>query len=432
MAGHSDAFPTHIPFRTAKKPTAVAWGVLGLLMVIGVVAFFMGDHERRWLALQFNWLFWSSVAVGMAMMSVAFHVTNARWAWSIRRFSLGGVAFLPASFLLLIVVLFGGSHTYFHHWLEVPADDVILQAKLGWLNLPFLKARLILGVALLFGILLWFAYLALRPDVYGVKKGNEGLYARMTSGWRGAPAEVKRSHGRMMVLAPIAGLLFAVLWGMVAIDLVMSMDPHFYSTMFPVAFFVSAFHSGIAMTAILVTVFRKQLGLEAYITGRQYHDLGKMVFAFAVFWMYINWSQYVVIWYGLLPWEQAFYVKRFEAPFTPLAQAVPLLIFVIPFLALFTRAPKKVPGVLSGVAAIILLGHWLERFMISVPSVWTHENLPMGFPEIGMGLGFAGLFFACYFWYASRFPLLPSPMFLAAADPATVELSATATRPARA
>lgn len=423
MAGHSDSFPTHIPFRTARRPSAVVWGVLGLLVIVGVAAFATGDHERRWLSLQFNWLFWSSVAVGMAMISIAFHITNARWAWSIRRFTLGGAAFLPVSFLLLLPVLFGGYEVYFHHWLHPEPGDVIVESKLGYLNLPFLQGRILLGVAMLYAMLIWFAYLALRPDVYGAKNGNESLYARLTKGWRGVGEEVRRSKDMMTVIAPITGILFALLWGMVAIDLVMSMDPHFYSTMFPVAFFVSAFHSGVAMTAIMVTIFRKQLRLEEFITGRQYHDLGKMVFAFAVFWMYINWSQYVVIWYGLLPWEQKYFAVRFAAPFTDVAKAVPLLVFAVPFLTLFTRAPKKVPGVLAGVAGIILLGHWLERFMIAVPAVWTEkDHLPLGFTEVGTGLGFLGLFVACYLWYASRFPLLPSPATLAATDPATVEI----------
>jgi hypothetical protein len=196
--------------------------------------------------------------------------------------------------------------------------------------------------------------------------------------------------------------------------------------MFPVAFFWTGFHGGVAAVAIAVALLRKPLGLTRFITPRQFHDLGKLVFAFSVFWMYLNWSQYVVIWYGLLPWEQEWFVHRFSEPFTIFAQLVPILVFVIPFLGLLARPPKMVPGVLAFFAGMILVGHWLERFMLIVPSFWEEEatHFPLGFTEIGIGLGFLGVFVACYLWYARSYPLLPSPASLAAEESAIVAVPA--------
>jgi hypothetical protein len=433
---HGTSLPDAIPFRTLGPLPSIAKLAIGVLVLIGVAAAgvaALGDHPARfWDALLFNWLFWSSLAMGMVMFAVALNITSADWAWSVRRFALGGVAFLPVSLLLLIPVFFGSEH-YFHHWLPVVRGeyhDLIVENKAAWLNLPFMITRDFIAVIVLYSLAIWFAYLALRPDVYGVN-GNRHrpLYDRMTRGWRGVQEEVLHSKRRMTILAPILAILFAFLWGMIGIDLAMTLEPHWFSTMFPVAFFVTAFHGGIAATAVIVTLLRRYLRLEDFITTRQYHDLGKLVFALAVFWMYINWSQYIVIWYGLLPHEQEWFVHRFVGDFGVITRAVVVLVFVLPFFGLLTRPPKQVPGVLTFFACLILIGHWLERFLLVVPSLWEGVGFPLGFTEIGMGLGFLGLFVACYAWFAGTFPLLPSPASLAAEESAVVAVPATATEP---
>jgi hypothetical protein len=426
--------PSAIPFRTLPRLSGAVLGILAVLVVIGIAAALLGaggaEPARVWHALLFNWLFWSSLAMGMVIFAVALHLTNAHWAWSIRRIALGGAAFLPISYVLLIVVLFGYEH-YFHHWLH-PEGDPVLEAKQAWLNLPGLVARDLITVAILYGLALAFLYYNVRPDVYGAgEERHRSLYGRITSGWRGVPEEAQRSRHILNRISPVLALLYAVIWGIVAIDLAMSLEPHWFSTMFPVAFFWTGFHGGVAATAIAATLLRSRLHLQDFITPRQYHDLGKLVFAFSVFWMYLNWSQYVVIWYGLLPWEQEWFVHRFTEPFTPVAQAVVILVFVIPFFGLLTRPPKQVPAILAGFAGLILLGHWLERYLLIVPSLWESEEhgLPLGLLEVGIGLGFAGLFLAAYLWYARSFPLLPSPATLAATDSPVVAVPATATEP---
>lgn len=409
-----------------------------MLVVLGLIGAFLAhgyadDHGRVWRAILFNWLFWSSLAMGMVMLAVAFHLTNAQWAWSIRRFALGGVAFLPMSLILLVPVFFGSEH-YFHHWLHVEGDPVI-DAKRAWLSLPGMIARDFIGLLILYGLSIAFAYRSLRPDVYGAGRDDHqrSWYKRLTAkNWLGVTEEAALSRRKMNVLGVVLGVAYAVIWGMIGIDLAMTLLPHWFSTMFPVAFFMAAFHAGICGMVILVTVFRRRLGLEEYITVRQYHDMGKLVFAFAVFWMYLNWSQYVVIWYGLLPHEQEWFVLRFNAPFTRLSQAVPLLIFVIPFFGLLTRPPKKVPAILATFAGIILIGNWIERFMIVTPSIYEGKTLPFGIPEVLVGLGFMGLFLACYLWFIRTFPVLPSPVSLAAMGSPIVTLPAPTTATATA
>jgi hypothetical protein len=428
---HDSPIPHAIPYRTLGPLSGTVKGLIAVLVLVGAVAAFLGASaapERLWQGLLFNWLFWSSLALGMVMFAVALHLTAADWAWSIQRFALAGVAFLPVSFILLAVV-FLGSETYFHHWLHPYEYDPIIEAKRVWLTLPTLIARDYIAIAILYSLAIAFAYFSLRPDVYGVQGDRRrGIFDRLTRNWRGVEVEASRSITVRNYMGPVMGISFALIWGMIGIDLAMTMDPHFFSTMFPVAFFWVAFHGGVAATAIAVTFLRKPIGISEFVTARQWHDLGKLVFAFSVFWMYLNWSQYIVIWYGLLPWEQPYFVYRFAEPFGAITASIIILCFVLPFFGLLTRPPKKIPEVLSFFAALILVGHWLERFIITVPSIWEGEGLPLGLPEIGIGLGFLGLFLACYLWFVQTFPMLPSPASLAARDSAVVTVPVGAER----
>jgi hypothetical protein len=297
----------------------------------------------------------------------------------------------------------------------------VLKAKEAWLNPSGMLVRDVVALLVLYGMMTWFALLMLRPDLH--EAPGPGIYRTISgSGWRGVTEEAQRSRRIGMRLAPITAILFALLWGIIGIDQAMTMLPHWYSTMFPVTFLVSAFHSALAMVAILAVLARRQCRLEDYIGGQQFHDLGKLIFAYAVFWMYVNWSQYVVTWYGLLPHEQAFFVPRFKPPFSIITMVMVGCVFVFPFLSLLPRAPKMVPGVLAGVAGVILVGHWLERYLITVPSVWEHAEAPLGLTEIGISLGFAGLFFASVAWFLGTFPVLPSPASLATIPTPTIEV----------
>jgi hypothetical protein len=441
MAAHNDSYPSSLPLRMAGPsalPSLVglALGLLGLVVFVLMV---MNEETapRAWNAFHFNWMFWSSVAIGMVIFAVALHLTNARWAWSIKRFPLGGVAFLPVSLILFPIMLFGGRHTYFHHWLPHESDghvvnpmagDAILEAKAGWLNFPFLFGRDMIALLVLFGLATLFAYHQLRPDVHGLERaGRRGWpYSWLGRGITGDINVVAAdSYRRNQKIGVFTALAFAFLWGLIAIDIGMTTLPHFFSTMFPVAFFISAFHSALAMTIVMVVIHRRSLRLHEWITDRQFHDIGKLLFAFAVFWMYINWSQYVVIWYGLLPHEQEYFIRKFNAPFGPVVIAAVMMIFVVPFFGLLPRSIKKMPEILAGFAVLVLLGHWLERFLLVTPNIFdTPKALPLGLVEIALALGFGGLFVACYTWFLRTFPVLPSPVSLAAVPTGLVNVGA--------
>ena len=192
--------------------------LIGAFIVVGLLSFLMRwrqDPQAAWISYITNWLYFTSVSAGGLLLAIATWITKAKWNWSIRRISQSFVAFLPLSFLLMIPML-GLGESYFP-WIEMMADDIVVQNKSAYLNMPFLVARNVLGLALLFGVALYFVYLALRPDMglsaqQMLAKGerSEAWRARLTRGWMGQEREEVRSYKRMTVIAPAFVIIYAV------------------------------------------------------------------------------------------------------------------------------------------------------------------------------------------------------------------------------
>ncbi|MFW5952009.1 MAG: hypothetical protein ACOCVZ_07850, partial [Gemmatimonadota bacterium] len=167
------------------------------------------------------------------------------------------------------------------------------------------------------------------------------------------------------------------------------------------------FLGGIAATAIATLFYRRQLDLHEYIEGNNLHDLGKLFFAFSVFWAYLFWSQYIVIWYGNLPHEQIFLVNRLQPPYRTLSIVVFFALFALPFFALLGVKPKKTPGIMATVAGLSLLGLWLERYILIYPTLYPDvDTVLFGLPEVGVALAMLGLLVASLAWFGARFPML--------------------------
>lgn len=378
------------------------------LVVVGGAAFVaaaVADPARAWRAYLFNWLYFGSMAQGAVMLAVAVTLTRGMWARPVRRIALGFVAFLPIWYVLLFPLLSQPEHIF--HWY----GEELHGAKAAYLNLPFLSARNIFLLAAMVGLSLYFAYWALRPDA-GMLLGEapprlRGLYARLARGWRGEAAEEERAHRRLLVTGPILALTWAVATSVVAFDFVQSQDPHWFSTLIGAYFFMAGFLGGISVTIVFTVVYRGRLGLDRVILPPQFHDLGKLQFAFCVFWAYLFWSQFIVIWYGLLPWEQSFLVERLGPPFDGISMLVFFSVFVLPFFGLLGATPKRTPQILVVFAALVLFGLWLERYILVYPSFYARAEIaPLGWQEAGTMLGFAGLFIAAAVAFATFFPVV--------------------------
>jgi hypothetical protein len=277
--------------------------------------------------------------------------------------------------------------------------------------MPFLVSRQLVTLAVMFVLSLVFAYWSLRPDIGLARDATtgrlRGLYDRMTTNWRGQEVEEAIAHKRLAVLGPILCLTYAVTMSIIVYDWVMSLEPEWFSTLLGPYFFMAAFLGGIALTAVTTVVYTKVLGVrDTVVQPSQFHDLGKLTFAFCVFWAYLFFSQFIVIWYGLLPVEQSFVIHRFTAPYKYVALAVFAGLWVLPFFGLLAVKPKKTPHILATFGCIILTALWLERYMLVYPSLHMGvDNLPLGWQEIGIALLFAGLLITAMMAFATRFPL---------------------------
>jgi hypothetical protein len=398
---------TELPARRIEGAPAGLRSALAALLLIGAAAFVLAlavNAERAWRAYYINWLFFLSIAQGGFMLAVVTSIAKGIWSRPVRRIALAHVAFLPVAFLAVLPILFiGEDHIW--PWIEPP-----LPGKEVWLNLPFLRARTLLGLALLFGISLVFAYWALRPDL-GLMRDRvpphlRSMYERFTRNWRGQEVEELQAHRRLTVLAPATALIYAFIMGMIAWDFAMSLEPDWFSTLIGPFFFMGAFLGGLMTTALIVVTLRSRLALEDWILPSTLHDLGKLCFGFTVFWGYLFFSQYIVIWYGLLPHEQEFVIHRYTPPFHTIAQLVGLGVFVIPFFGLMGVAPKRTPPLLATFATISLVGLWLERYLLVYPSLYQGvAHLPFSWYEPASLVLFAGLYAAAISFFLTRVPL---------------------------
>ncbi|MEX1256523.1 MAG: hypothetical protein WEG36_02785 [Gemmatimonadota bacterium] len=409
--------------------------VSGVMVAIGVAAFavLLGtDPDRAWQAYVSNWLFFTSVAMGGIILCAVTTITKARWNWSVRRISLAFGSFLPFSFLLLVPMLLFLREDYFH-WIEEIATDEILQKKAAYLNIPFLVARNAVGALVLFSLSLLFMARALRPDLgperAGEEEGDGGRArwrSRLSGGWRGQAEEEARSWSTLKTLSPALVLVYAVVMSLFVVDWAMTLVPHWLSTMLPGWFFMGAFWTGILATALTSVLLRRSDPyLREHIGSDQLHDLGKASFAFSVFWAYLFFAQYLVIWYGKLPWEQEWIVMRSGPEWGPLGILVVALCFIVPFAALIGKTPKLVPWWLGGVAALALTGVWLERFLLIAPSLHEAGTPTFTFWEPLIALGFLGIFTGGVRWFLSTFPVIqlwqlkPEPEMVEAEGPVT-------------
>jgi hypothetical protein len=420
--------PSEVPVRYLPRSKNASM-IAGALFLVGLISFVVRlrqDPDSAWISYVTNWLYFTSIAIGGVLFAFATWMTKAKWNWSMRRVSQSFVAFLPLSFLFLLPMVLMLRENYFP-WIEMMATDPIVQKKVAYLNIPFLVTRNLVGVTVLFGMAIYFVYLALRPDM-GLTEGSEendparaSWRERLTQGWMGQEQEEVSSYKRMTTMAPAFVMVYAVVMSIISYDWAMSLEPHWFSTMFGPWFFMGAFWGGIACTALWSLYLRtKHEDFKHHIGLQQRHDIGKLSFAFTVFWTYLFFSQYIVIWYGKLPWEQAWIVKRSDpTSWGPFWLLIIGLCFLVPFAGLLGRKAKMKPKLLAFFTSVIVVGLWLERYGVVAPALW-HEGDPVfSVWQPLIGCMFLGAYLFSVRWFLSTFPAMQiwQPMV----DPETLE-----------
>lgn len=414
------------------SPSAIptpALVVSGVLTAVGVLAFFAGlatDAATAWRAFHVNYLYFAGLAQGGVVLSAIFVIVGAHWPGPVRRITEGLGAWVPLTLVLGAVGFLGREHLY--PWIEQPIPEKAL-----WLNVP----RLVLtdlGVLAALAVLSYFYLKAsLRPTLHGAAERTSGwprtLIERWTAGWRGEEEERKASARRVAILAPILCLTYGVGYSVIGFDQVMSLEPWFFSNLFGAYFAWGGFLTAVSVTALLAVLHREHPGLEGEIDRGRLHDLGKMIFAFSIFWMYLFFSQYLVIWYGNLPEETLFFEARlgteflqatwhftgwwsriWTEPWVKISLFAWICVWVIPFWLLLGQRPKRTGWFLGVVAGISAFGFWLERNVLVWPSLRPEDTWAfLGWIQIGVALGFLGAFALSYLVFTRIFPSLPVP-----------------------
>ena len=308
--------------------------LFALLLIIGAGAFLLGisgpQSLRAWQAYLVNFVFWAGLSFGAVLFVAVLNLTHARWARAMKRLAESLGAFLPFSFLLFWVLYLGRGEIF--PWIRQPVEG-----KEVWLSSNFLFARDGLGLLLLTGVAMVLLYYSIRGD-QAVRPQERSVAGRTGS-------ETAERAGRnwhlQAVLSPIFGILYAFVLTLLAFDLIMSLDPHWSSTLFGAYYFIGSFYTALAALLILAGLARAFLGLERFIQPRHFHDLGKLLLAFCLITGDFFYSQFLVIWYGNLPEETRYVLLRVRhSPWEPLAWTVLVACFALPFVVLLSRKIK--------------------------------------------------------------------------------------------
>jgi hypothetical protein len=378
--------------------------VLGVLAFIGGIA--AGASQRVWMSYLINFCFWSGLAQAGVVFSAAYRLTNGRWGETIRRVAEGFVLFVPASVLLFLVTIAGRTELW--PWIDDP-----IPAKAAWLNEPFFFLRVTLYFVTLSALSLWYVYRSIRPEVGLLKERglatDSPWVARITKGWRGHDAEVLVSQATLTKLVPGLLIAYAGFYSFIGFDVVMSLDPHWYSTIYGWLYFVHAFDAGVAATIIVAILARRYFGLTEHVSTKQFYDVSRLLMGICMLAGGFYWSQYLVIWYGNLGEEIERLLTRYSHdPWPPVQWSVIVGLYFFPIAIFLSRAIKERPRTLIVIASIILVANWFYHFIEIAPAVWTGASLPLGIVELGIALGFLGGVGLCWLAYARVVPLVPS------------------------
>lgn len=395
--------------RDIKKRTRPLLAVFSALALCGAAAFLYfiaGPHAARaWQAYLVNFVFWTGLSLGALLFVAIMNMTNASWSRPIKRLAEAPGAFLPIA-CLLFAGLYAGRAQLFP-WIHEPAEG-----KQLWLSAGFLFARDGAGLLLLTGLALVLIYWSVRDD------------RKVLADTAPASPEFGKQPRLQAALSAIFGIAYAVVLSLLAFDLIMSLDPHWVSTLFGAYYFIGCFYAALAGLVILCGLSRSLQGLGKYITPRQFQDLGKLLLGFCLVTGDFFYSQFLVIWYANLPEETRYVILRVRSStWEPLAWIVLTGCFAGPFVVLLNRRIKMKPAAMMLLGCVILAGMWLERLLLIAPSLWKGSGLPLGMPELLISGGFLGAMAVSVLVFLRGVPLLPlsDPLFVKQLNAARAE-----------
>ena len=364
------------------------------LMAIGLIALIFGfasNPHGAWPALLFNTYFYLGISVFAVFFVAMQYVSEAGWSIVLKRVPEAIMGALPAfSAIMLLIMVASITHfNHIYHWLHEgimtvghEEYDYIIAGKEPYLNATFFIIRTII-------YLLGWNYFAKKLRSLSLLEDREGGTA---------------IHFKSVSTSAWFMVFFAVTSAMASWDWIMSIDAHWFSTLF--GWYVFAEWAAIGFTTILLfTLYLQRQGYLKDVNESHIHDLGKWIFAFSLVWTYMWFSQFMLIWYANIPEEVAYFTARLEVENYKFLFWFSMIInFVLPLILLMSRDAKRHNSRLIFVSIIILIGHWLNSYLLVAPGTLNAHG-HIGFTEIGIGLGFAGLLIHLTFKALAKEPM---------------------------
>lgn len=360
----------------------LTYALVGVGLICTILGFFTGygdaelNNTRFWANLLVNGFFFFAIGLGALFFLALQYATEAAWGTVLKRVFEAVMSFLPVGALVLVIVFLAGSfHQHgLYHWMHEGVTDPsshhydeIIAGKSAYLNQPFFWIRTIVYLATYMIFMMAFKKRSRLEDEQGGTKLHFVNYKK----------------GALFLV------FFAVFSSTSAWDWLMSLDTHWYSTLYGWYTFAGMWVSAI-IVFIMITLYLKSKNKMETVNESHLHDLGKWMFAISFLWSYLFFFQYMLIWYANIPEEVTYYQFRYEN-YKTIYFLMFLINFALPMLILMSRDAKRNPKILIGIGSIIFVGHWLDVFVMVMPAT-MYEFWQFSFMEVGMFLFFLGIF----------------------------------------
>jgi hypothetical protein len=356
-----------------------------ILIGIGVLSFTLGfvfDAKRTWANYLLNNYYFLSIAIGAAFFGAIQYITNSGWSAAFKRIPEAIAAYIPFAGVFFLIMYFG-MHSIFE-WTheEQILNDHLIQHKSPYLNVPFFFIRVIVFFAawtILSKVLRKFS---LQEDESG------GLHY----------FEKSELYSKIFIF------VIAITFSLFAVDMLLSLDPHWFSTLFAAKSFIAAFLHGSSIITLIVIILNRTGNFD--ILNRSHlHDFTRYIFMTSIVWGYFNFAEFMLIWYGNIPEETVWFVERWQGAYKILFFVNIILNWAIPFFVLMPRKTSRSKMFIFPVIVLLMIGQYTELYYIIWPNV-VHEA-KFGLLEIGAFLGYAGVFSLVVSSWLTKASLVP-------------------------
>lgn len=375
---HIDALKPQIDKIQQFGLVAAALG--GLATVIGAIL----DPAQFFESYLLGFLFWVGLPVGSLALMSLHHLVGGGWGFAIQRVLESCSRTIPLLALLFVPILFGMPDLYIWARPDVVAADKILQHKAGYLNTTFFTIR----TAVFFGVWSLFIFLMNRWSVTQDKTDDEKMSDKLS-----------RIGGPGLLVFFLTITFASIDWGM-------SLDPHWFSTIYGFVFAIGQGVLTMAFAIIMLFKFIDQKPFSDVVEKKHFHDLGNLLLAFLSLWAYVNLSQFLIIWSGNLPEEIGWYLHRMHGGWGVLAIVIVAFHFFVPFALLLLRRNKRRGEILAKIAAGVILVRFIDLFWLIVPNFHQH-GFHIHWLDVAAPVGMGGLWLAAFAWQLKGRELLP-------------------------